>query len=261
MFVYQRTVVAVERMQRSRIRGPPQATGASFHLLRPSETAKRPIAQFLSTCQMVPPRTREPYCSHAIKRNVQILAEQMNYLQTSLAMFAEELQQVLALDEGNLRIVHYFGCQFVRFARHGCAQAKYFAGSRHPEHQPLPRFGANRQLRATFAQDKNAARGASLMEQRFTSGDLADRFDAVECDEGIGGKIAKNAVRAQFAIETARLVGCALHVRSYRSPLSKETVTTVTNYRDGLLLREATAHNLHTSGPVFNNLRRTGNRL
>ncbi len=40
-------------------------------------------------------------------------------------------------------------------------------------------------------------------------------------------------------METATIGRCALHMRSYRSPRSKETVTPVTNYRDGLFVEEA----------------------
>jgi len=35
------------------------------------------------------------------------------------------------------------------------------------------------------------------------------------------------------------MMRCAFHMRCYRSPESKETVTLVTNYRDGLFVREA----------------------
>jgi len=98
------------------------------------------------------------------------------------------------------------------------------------------------------------------MEQGFASRHLTNGLDAVESEECISGKIAKDAVRAQFAIETATLVGCALHVRSYRSVSSKETVTTVTNYRDGLV-RKAIVRDMRPPNLSFNYLRGARDRF
>lgn len=160
-------------------------------------------------------------------------------MQASFAMIVKEFQEVLALDEGDLRTVHCFGRQLVRFAGHGGAEAEDFAGSGNAQHKPFAMLGADRKLYTAFAEDIDSSRRTALVKKRLAAGDIDDILDAVECQEGVGRKVAKNAVRTKLAFETAALMRCALHMRSYRSPWSKETVTVVTNYRDGLFVVEA----------------------
>jgi len=77
------------------------------------------------------------------------------------------------------------------------------------------------------------------VKQDLASSYRENGLDAVEGKEGLSRKVTKNAVRTYFAVETATIVRCALHMRCYRSPRSQETVTVVTNYRDGLFVEEA----------------------
>ena len=59
---------------------------------------------------MVTPGAGKANGPHTIESDVKILAEQVNNLQAGFAMLAEEFQEILALDERDLRVVHNFGC-------------------------------------------------------------------------------------------------------------------------------------------------------
>jgi hypothetical protein len=203
---------------------------------------------------MVTPGAGEANGPHTIKRDMKILAEQVNDLQTGFAMLAKKLQQVLALDERDLRVIHDLSRKLIGLAGHGGAQAQDFSGRGDTQHEPLARLRADGKLGAALAKDKDAARGAAFVEQGLASRHLANRLDAVESEEGIGRKVAKNTVRTQFAVKTATLMRCALHMRSYRSPLSKETVTVVTNYRDGLFDVEVITHHREPTRTIFQSL-------
>jgi len=140
-------------------------------------------------------RARQSDGPNAIKGGMQILTEQVNHLQTGFTMIAQELEQVLALDECDLHVVHDLSGKLVRFAGHGGAQAKNLAGAGDAQHQAFTVFGTDRQLHPAFAEHEDTARQASFMKQDFAASNLGDFFDAVEREEGVGRQIAKNAVR------------------------------------------------------------------
>jgi len=159
----------------------------------------------------------------------------MDHLQASVPMMPKEFQQVATFDECDLRGIHDFRRQFVRFAGHRGTQSQNFAGAGDPQHQALTVFGANRQFDAAFTQYEDAARRTSLMEQRLAALEVRQGLDAVKVLQGLRREIAKDTIRAPFALKTASMMRCAFHKRCYRSPSSIETVTAVTNYRDALV--------------------------
>ena len=75
-------------------------------------------------------RAPESNRPHAVIRGMQVLTQEMNHLQTCLAMFPQETEQVLALDYHDLRILQHLGSHFVTAAGQQGAKSEQFTGSR-----------------------------------------------------------------------------------------------------------------------------------
>jgi hypothetical protein len=68
---------------------------------------------------------------------VQILAEQVDHMQASLAVLAQEIQKLLALHHGHVGIVQEFSSHLVISSGQGGAEAEDFAGNGHMQRQAL----------------------------------------------------------------------------------------------------------------------------
>ncbi len=149
--------------------------------------------------------------------SMQVLAQHPHYLHADVAMFPQELHQVLSADKHYLRVVQQFCRDLVRRVRECRAEAQDFSRACDPQGKPFSRIGANGQLGPSIAQNINAADRSPFGEQDRTSGVRGERFDFVERFQRIRGHIAKEPVGAEIAGQATRRLNHALHDRGNTS--------------------------------------------
>ncbi len=104
-----------------------------------------------------PPGAAQTDGAHAVICNMQVLAEQVHYLQVRLAMGAQKTQQFLAPDHSHLGIAQGLRSYLVRTAGQRGTEPQNFTGSRDTKGQTFAGLGAHRELYPAFAEDKDAA--------------------------------------------------------------------------------------------------------
>ncbi len=113
------------------------------------------------------------------------------------------MKQIFAAHLSNLYRLLGFGCHFVASARKDCTQPEHFTG------------GSRTQGHAAAALRTHRKAYPSRTEKEYTTGRLVfpkkygsprkglERLNPIEFLESIGRQIAKNTIRALYAIETA----------------------------------------------------------
>jgi len=85
-------------------------------------------------------RPAEAYRSDAIIGHVQILAEQRNHVQTSLAVVAQELKQIFAFHQNELCVIEQLSGDFVIASGQSSAHSQNFSRDGDPQNQALAGF-------------------------------------------------------------------------------------------------------------------------
>jgi hypothetical protein len=118
-------------------------------------------------------------------------------------VLVEKVEQVFAADGSHLHTVQGFGRDLVAAAGDGSAEPQHLTRASHSNRHAAATFGANREPDTAFAQQENATSRLPFPKQNGSFRADLDGFDPVEGFESIGLQIAKDPIRALYAIETA----------------------------------------------------------
>src|SRR6266511_4250937 len=109
----------------------------------------------------------EPNVAYALIGAMQVLAEAAHHLHADDRVVAQEVEQVLALDECNARIVQQFGAEVVVFAAKGRFKPEKLSRACHTEHQALAALRTDGKFRAALAEQVDPARGPAFGKQKL----------------------------------------------------------------------------------------------
>lgn len=141
--------------------------------------------------------------AYLVAGNVVLFTELLSDLEACLGVLLEEAQKVFALDEIYLARVDRLSGEFVGLAGDGGAQPENLSGVGNFQDESFAIAGADGKLDASFAKDKNSARGLAFDEQDSTLGVCRCVLDGLERLQSGPGQIAENAIGAHLASETA----------------------------------------------------------
>src|SRR5208283_1006849 len=146
---------------------------------------------------------REAKRADFVASNVVLFAELLGHLEASLAVFFEEAQEVVALDEIDLAGIDGFRGQLVGLAGNGGAETEDFAGLSDFEDEGLTVAGADRELYAALAKDENAAGCLAFDKQDGAFGISGGVLDALKGLQRGRRQIAEEALGAHLASKAA----------------------------------------------------------
>ena len=107
----------------------------------------------------------QSYGANATVGFMQIFAEEIDDLETDVAMLVEEVQQVFPPDLGNLDLIDDLGGDLVQAAGKSSAQAENLTGSRGAQGHAATAFRADRKANASLTEQENATRGLAFAKQ------------------------------------------------------------------------------------------------
>ena len=119
-------------------------------------------------------RTERP---NPLVGEVQVIAEELDRLQTDVAVAAHEAQEIPARDEHQFARQGGFGGDLVRLAHQAGAEAEHFAGSGDFEDQGFAVVTNQREFGLPGAKQVDAFGRPSLPEEHSTGGLVRDFFD------------------------------------------------------------------------------------
>jgi hypothetical protein len=134
---------------------------------------------------------------------VVFVAQLFRHFEAGFGMILQEAEKVFSLNEIHLAGINGFGGKFIGLAGDGGAQAQNFSGFGDFQDQSLAIGGADGQLHAAFAQNKNSARGLALDKQNRAFGVGGGVLDGFEGLQRSGGQIAKDTIGPHLAGKTA----------------------------------------------------------
>jgi hypothetical protein len=113
------------------------------------------------------------------------------------------MEQFLAPDEGDGRILGNFGGNFMVRRCQGCAQSQHLSGTGCTKNDPLTRLGTHGKAHAPLANEKDAAGRMAFAEENCSLGKGLCRLDAVKGGKRLWREIAKYTIRSPTTIQAA----------------------------------------------------------
>ena len=148
--------------------------------------------------------------TNTIIGGMQVVAQQVDNVETGLAMILQELNQVLTSNDRQADIVQRLRSNLVRASRQTRAEAEYIPWVRHSEGQTSIRFRTHREPDSALAEHEYVARGMAFLKKGSSATRLRYGFDGIKSLQRIGGQIAEETIRPQRTIQAA-CWNCALH--------------------------------------------------